>query len=74
MDFVTVSVFPAINRHQGWARPLSVHFILSVAWAPARTGGLTVQASARDGRACPSQQLGSGTMSLETSLSPDQWL
>lgn len=57
-----------------WARPLSVHSILSVAWAPARTGGLTVQASAREGRACPGQHFGGGTMSLGTSLSPDQWL
>lgn len=60
---VTVSVTPAIDGHRAWAHHPSFHFILPAGWAGIGAH-VTVRASATEGRACPGQQLGGGTVAL----------
>lgn len=60
---VTVSVTPAIHGHRVWAHHPSFHFILPAGWAGIGAH-VTVRASATEGRACPGQQLGGGTVAL----------
>lgn len=73
MFFVTVSIFPAINSHHGWARSLSFHSILPVAWARARmshSSGLSQRGKSLSWSSSWTGALGVWAMSL----SPAQWL